>query len=529
MSASLPPHLASLLRPEGYPHEVAAICLVETHISWVLLTGEFAYKIKKPVHYPFIDLRSPERRAFFCAEELRLNRRFAPLLYLEVCAVTLENGRARISGRGEVIDHAVRMRQFRPADELAALLARGALAPAELAAFGRELARLHAQAPPVTATQPWGEPQSVRTLLLQNLRECVQAAAALAAPDAVARLGAGYRARLDALLPLMGSRRAAGRVRECHGDLHVGNLVRYDDRLLAFDCMEFEPAFRWIDVAEEIATLFMDLAARGLRAHAQAFLGGYLFAGGDYQACRLLRLYATHRALVRAKVLALQAHAAAEPDRTALRREHGRYVTCAGEMLAPSRPLLIAVCGVSGSGKTWLAERLVPLLGAVHVRSDVERKRMAGLTEGERSGAALLEGLYSPESSARVYARLSECAADILAGGLTAVIDATFQRREERARLQRLAAQCGVTLQIIFCHAPPAVLEARIAGRMQAASMDASEADRRVLAWQQTHFEAISAAEALPVIDADTTRAAVVSDVLAGLGRNPDGGRAGRA
>lgn len=501
--SNLPPHLTALLRPEAYPHAVAAVQLIETHISWVFLTGELAYKIKRPVLYPFIDLRSRERRAFFCAEELRLNRRFAPELYLGVSAVTLENGAARISGSGEVVDHAVCMRQFRAADELGSLLERGAAAPEELAEFGGELARRHEQLPRVEAGEPWGRAESIRAALLTNLAECLRAAEVFGAEDAVRALAEPYRARLEADMPALGSRRAAGRIRECHGDLHVGNIVRYGGRLVAFDCMEFEPAFRWIDVAEEIAFLYMDLGARQCALQAQAFLGGYLFEGGDYQACRLLRLYGIHRALVRAKVAALRR----------AREEHSRYLAWARERLTQQRPALILMCGVAGSGKTWLARQLAPLLGAVHVRSDVERRRIAGLEARQRSGSGLGEGLYTEAMGVATYTRLRACAAGALAGDLPVIVDATFQRRDQRAKFAALAAEHAAALWVVHCHAPPAVLEARVAARAAAGS-DASEADRAVLELQKARFEPIGAAENLRVIEADTTAREVLSRVL---------------
>jgi hypothetical protein len=520
----LPGHLTALLQPAAYPHAVRAVQLVETHVSWVLLTGEFAYKIKKPVHFPFVDLRSVERRAYFCAEELRLNRRFAPELYLRVCAVTLEGGRARIDGHGEVIDHAVCMHQFRAADELAALLASGELAPPALAAFGRELARLHAGLPCPDAGEPWGRPESVRALLLRNLAECQQAAELLDAAQSVQSLSDAYQSRIEAALPWMASRRTAGRVRECHGDLHAGNIARYGGRLLAFDCIEFEPAFRWIDVAEELACLYMDLRARSFDVHAQAFIGGYLFELGDYSACRLLLLYGAHRALVRAKVAALQLGSASEAQtRAASREAHCRYLECAKDLLAARRPQLILMCGLSGSAKTWLAERLASSLGAVHVRSDVERKRLAGLTAGQRAAAALDEGLYSAAMSTATYERLRQCAAEALDGGLSVIVDATCQRRAQRARLSSLGPEHHAEVRLVFCHAPREVLESRIAAR-ERAGVDASEADRRVLALQQARFEPVDADEGLAVIDADTTRADVVRQVLQQLGRGDEFG-----
>lgn len=523
MSASLPRELLPLLEPAAYPHAVhGAVRLIETHISWVFLTGEFAYKVKRPVCFPFVDLRSPERRAFFCAEELRLNLRFAPELYVRVCRIARDGGRTRIDGAGELIDHAVCMRQFRVADELAALLAGGALDSAALAVFGRELAQAHEALPRCAADQPFGRAASVGALLARNLEECAQAAEPLGSAAAIRDLGPACRARSAAAERWLESRRNAGRVRECHGDLHAGNIARYRGRLLAFDCLEFEPAFRWIDVAEEIACLYMDLLARRSDAHAQAFLGGWLFESGDYGACRLLPLYGAHRALVRAKVAALRAADAADPPaRAASGAEHGRYLECARELLAPRHPQLIVMCGLSGSAKTWLAERLAPALRAVHLRSDIERKRLAGLTAQQRSGAKLGEGLYGAAMTAATYARLRECAAAALGGGLSVIVDATCQTRAQRAQLGSLGTDCAATVRVVFCHAPQEVLEQRIASRARQAT-DASEADRSVLALQQARFEPIGAAERLEVIDADTTRADVVPGVLERL-RRADG------
>lgn len=519
----LPAPLAALLQPEAYPHPVSAVRLVETHISWVLLTGPLAYKIKRPVCYAFVDLRSARQRAFFCVEELRLNRRFAPELYVDVCDITLEPDGARIAGGGEVIEHAVRMRQFRADEELAALLKQAALAPPELLRFGRELALSHEHLPAAGPGQDFGQPPRVRELLLQNLAQCLQAAAKVAVQQPLRELEKPYTQRLDAARSWLAGRREAGRVRECHGDLHVGNIVRYADRLLAFDCMEFEPAFRWIDVAEEVACLFMDLHARDFAVHAQAFLAGYLVQSGDYQLCRLLRLYAVHRALVRAKVAMLRAAEEGGGGACARRSvEYSRYLACARRMLTASTPLLVLMCGVSGSGKSWLAEQLAPPLNAVHLRSDVERRRIGGLAERQPSGAALGQGLYSPTMTGRVYARLEQCAADALAGGLNVIVDATFQLREQRARLRALAVASGANLSVIFCHAPDEVLEQRLAARAHSAT-DPSEADRRVLELQRARFEPLDPCEDPQFIDADTARPGIVAQVLQLLPRSEGG------
>jgi uncharacterized protein len=514
--SALPEHLQGLLHPRAYPHPVRAVHLVETHISWILLTGEFAYKIKRPVHYAFVDLRSAERREFLCHEEIRLNRRFAGELYLGVCHITSIEGEARLDGSGLVIEHAIKMRQFRRADELDRLLETLRVEPKELSAFGRDLARIHADLPVAEPEQTWGRPEALRALILENVEECAQAATVFDGGDDVRALRTVFGERLEAATHWMSERFVDGRVRECHGDLHARNIVRTGKRLLAFDCMEFEPAFRWIDVADEVAFLLADLDSRHQPLHAQAFLDSYLQQSGDYQACRLLQLYKAHRSLVRAKVTALNTVTGAArsgDDTTAIRQQYDHYLDCARRSLLPRRPILILMSGLSGSGKTWIAKRLAPLLDAVHSRSDIERKRLAGLPESAHSGSALEQGLYSREASARVYQRLAQCAGDTLAGGYTTIVDAAFHRREDRAHFHELAVQLSVSAYIVQCQAPQEVLRARINTRQQRGN-DPSEADLSVLHWQEIHCEPIQAEESFVLFEAVTTRSNVVDTLV---------------
>lgn len=523
MSASFPTAFAGLLRPEAYPHPVDRVELLETHISWVLLAGAFAYKIKRPVHYPFIDLRSPERRKFLCEEELRLNRRFAPDIYLELCGIAQTDGRARISAlhtaangapaagrvapdRDAPQELAVRMRRFPPADELDRLLDARRIEPHELESFGRSLALIHARLPTAPASARWGEPVEVQALLIRNLLECAQAASIFGTSHEVLALRGPLEKVLPRAAPWMAARRRSGRVRECHGDLHSGNIVRLAGRLVAFDCLEYEPAFRWIDVADEVAFLSSDLKSRDRPLHAHAFRSGYLAESGDYHACRVLPLYEFHRALVRAKVAALEASGTADrAARGTLEERYGRLVDCASGALARQAPHLILMSGLSGSGKTWLARQLAERLSAVHIRSDIERKRRAGLRELEHSRSGVAQGVYSSEASTVVYADLARAAEDVLCGGYPVIIDATFLRRVQRAAFAELAARVGVPLQLIHCSAPDLVLRTRVAER-QRTHGDASEADTAVLDWQLTHAEAPSPEEGLDVLRIDTTR-----------------------
>jgi predicted kinase len=271
---------------------------------------------------------------------------------------------------------------------------------------------------------------------------------------------------------------------------------------MPFDCLEFDPALRWIDVADEVSFLVADLETRERPLHAQAFLGGYLAASGDYQSCLLLPLFRAHRSLVRAKVMVLTAtRSQATGAARKARRSHEKYVACAQRALAPHRPKLVLMSGASGSGKSWLAQRLAPELRAVHLRSDIERKRLAGFPPLARSASALAQGLYARDVSRAVHDRLAECAADALAGGFTTIVDATFGVAADRARFRALAARLGLHTWIVHCHAPRELLEARIRERRRRAN-DPSEADIGVLNWQEAHFTAPAAQEGMTVLDA---------------------------
>ena len=514
LQSSLPQHLCALLKPQAYPHPVGEVHLIETHISWVLLAGEFAYKIKRPVRYAFIDLRDPERRKFLCEEELRLNHRFAPEIYLEVSRITSEDGHARIGGEGPVLESAVRMRRFDGEDALDRLLARFQVDHGELEAFGRQLANIHAGLPAASPGSAWGRPAMIQALLTRNLDECAEAARALGAEAAVSTLRSPLQECLALATEAMAVRRANGHVRECHGDLHCRNVVRLGTRLVPFDCLEYEPAFRWIDVADEVAFLASDLCARERPLHAHAFVSGYLAESGDYHACRLLRLYEAHRALVRAKVAALStADCGGKSELEALREEHGKLVALASRRLARRAPVLLLVCGLSGSGKTWLARQLAERLLAVHVRSDVERKRRAGLDALARSRSGVAAGLYSSGMSAQVYDDLARAAEDILSGGFTAIIDATFLRREQRTRFAQLGGCLGAVVRLIHCEAPVHTLRARIAARVTSGT-DPSEADESVLDWQLSHFELPGPEEPVEAIRVATAEPGALEEVL---------------
>jgi len=502
----------ALRHPDAYPHPVdEPIRVAETHISWVLLTGAYAYKIKKPLKLSFLDYSTLERRQRLCAEELRLNRRLAPDLYLGVSAIRGSPDAPRIDGDGTALEYAVRMRQFSPDDELTARLAAGSVSPDDVARLGASLARFHAAAAAAPPGSVHGLPATVHRVTMDNfaeLRALPEAAGWVANRSAlesrVAEMHGGLRR-------LMEQRRDLGRVRECHGDLHCGNVVRWAGELTAFDGIEFDPTLRFIDVVNDVAFLTMDLAERGHPVLRRALLQAWAETSGDWTGLPLLPYYEAYRALVRAKVDALRA-LQLEPGaaaRAAAVADCRRYLDWASARVRPRRPAMLVTCGLSGSGKTWLARPLAERLGALHLRSDVERKRLAGLAAHEDSRSPPDAGIYTLEFNARTYRRLEDCATAALAAGEPVIVDAAFLRSHERQRFLALARERNVPCALVHCRAPDALLRERVQARA-AARNDASEAGLEVLARQPSYWEDFGGEERPHVVDVDTSDPAAV-------------------
>jgi len=506
-SFPLPKQLAGLLDATAYPHAVTSVTVIQTHLSWVLLTGEVAYKIKRPVHYAFADFRDPAHRAWLCSEELRLNQRFAPGIYLGTSAIREQNGQATLVGDGPQIETAVRMRQFDRRGQLDRLVEQDQLSDDELDAFGQDLASLHQSLPSLRQDAEYAQPAHVRKGMLDNLNECMALNVDRLSAQRLHSLKPTLERRSYDSHAVLLERAAAGHFRECHGDLHLSNIVRIDGRCMPFDALEFEPAFRWIDVADELAFTVADLTGYAHPTLATAFLNGYFAASGDYDALRVLDLFVCHRALVRAKIMMIRRRAA-DADLTQQAHWQRRfidYLSVAESALNRPKPTLVLMHGLAGSGKTWLARQLARQMTAVHVRSDIERKRLAGLGALARTEAELGSDLYDSAHSGRSYARLHQCASAALSGGWNVICDAAFLRRRQRDLFYSLAADLGLKVLLIHCTAPDPELQRRLGDR-QALGKDASEADATVLDWQRTHVDSISSDEITNVITIDTTQ-----------------------
>jgi aminoglycoside phosphotransferase family enzyme/predicted kinase len=472
----------ALARALGSRGSAGAADVLETHISYVLLTGEHAYKIKKSVAFGFLDFTTLAARRHFCEQELRLNRRLAPALYLDVVPITGTVDTPRIGGDGAALEYAVEMREFPQGELASALLARGELGPADIDALAVRVADFHAAIDVAAAAGPFGTAEGVLRLARRNVEEI----APLITTDAERRLVESLRGwtereharRSDAFQ----RRREQGFVRECHGDLHLGNIARVDRELVIFDCIEFNDEMRWIDVMSEVAFTVMDLEDRGRADLAHRFLNAYLERTGDYVGLAVLPFYLTYRALVRAKVALLRAGQPGAGGSAALTEARG-YLRRASKYAEPPRPALIITHGLSGSGKTTLSEALLERIGAVRVRSDVERKRIHGVDPHERSRAAVGGGLYAGAATDSTYDRLASLARAIVDGGRAAIVDAAFLQRSRRDAFRALAAELDVPFVILAFEAEEATLRERIAARVARGS-DASDADLAVLTHQ---------------------------------------------
>jgi len=502
-----------LLVPSVFPHEVEHLELIETHISWIVLTGTVAYKFKKPVDFGFVDFSSLEKRRHACEEELRLNRRSAPTIYLGLVALVERDSGLALADAEDlrdfepVIDYGVKMHEFPQSAQLDRQFREGLLTSGDMDEIAATVAALHEAASVAEAGQPWGEPDAVAAPARENFRHLRELAASdedLRILDGIAQWSENeFSARRD----LFRQRKQGGRVRECHGDLHLTNLVRLDGSILAFDCIEFNPALRWIDVLSDAAFLHMDLAVRRRTDLAFRFINAYLECCGDYPGVGVLPFYLAYRSMVRAKVatLQLQDPKIIRGERETLERRRRRHLEFAQSLTVARRPRLLLMYGFSGSGKTWLSERLMEHLPALRIRSDVERKRLHGLRADADSRSGPGSGIYTESASRRTYKRLIDCADAMLGAGFDVVVDAAFLEDWQRRPFAELAARRGLASVVIACNAPPATLRQRLRER-HAAGSDASEADLGILAQQIERAETDSVDETGTVVRVDTSR-----------------------
>lgn len=482
--------------------EANACDIVETHISWVLLTDQYVYKIKKPVNFGFLDFSTLEKRRFCCTEELRLNRRLAADLYLEVVPITGTPQHPKIGGTGAAIEYAVKMIRFPSGQLLSEHAERGQLGTDEIDQLADIVADFHETSEQTDENSPYGDSANINHWFVENFDHIRPLLTDGNQKQQLQRIQQWGDSEWRKQAGLMQLRRQQGYVRECHGDLHLGNMTLINDKVTLFDCIEFNPLLRWIDVISEVAFLFIDLLHFGFDRHAYRFLNRYLQHTGDYQGLPLLRYYLVYRALVRAKVSLLRM--AQQPDDDAVTKQaRCDYAVFAdlAERFTKRRPtVLIITHGYSGSGKSTMAAQLAEKIGAFQIRSDIERKRLFGYRALVQTGSGIDDGLYTQEVSLKTYQHLRDLAKAVLDAGFSAIIDAAFLKTRQRDPFRQLATDCGVPFHIITFQASDQELCRRIKQRQD----DASEATVAVLHHQQQSAQPLSEQEQSGVISINT-------------------------
>jgi aminoglycoside phosphotransferase family enzyme/predicted kinase len=497
--------------------EVNACSIVETHISWVLLSGKYAYKIKKPVNFGFLDFSTLEHRRFCCNEELRLNRRLAADLYLEVVPITGTVDHPQLGGAGVAIEYAVKMIRFPDGQLLSEYAERGQLSTDQIDQLADKVADFHQTIEQTGENSPYGDSANINHWFVENFDHIEPLLIDDVQKQQLQRIRQWGDSEWRNLAGLMQLRKQQGYVRECHGDLHLGNMTLINGKVTLFDCIEFNPMLRWVDVISEAAFLFIDLLHFGYDRYAYRFLNRYLQHTGDYQGLALWRYYLVYRALVRAKVslLRMAQHHDDDAVATQARCEYAVFADLAERFTRNRQPVLIITHGYSGSGKSTIAGQLAEKIGAFQIRSDIERKRLFGYPSKAQTGSGINDGLYTQETSLKTYRHLKELARAVLEAGFPAIIDAAFLKAGQRDLFRQLAADCDAPFHIIAFQASDEELCRRINQRQN----DASEATVVVLHHQQQSAQPLSEQEQPGVITINTENGNALEALLDNFNR----------
>lgn len=467
--------IKSLQNPTLYDHPIEKFELIETHLSWVILTGPYVYKIKKPVNFGFVDFSTLEKRHHFCQEEIKLNAPLAGQLYESLLPLYGPAEQPSFSQKGEIIEYVIKMKQFSQSDLFTVLQQEQKLNKNMMASVARQVANFHQQAQAILPGVEHGNFESVSFPALDNFRHCKELKTDAKTHQRLNSLEAWTKKNLSALETVITERYQRGFVKNCHGDLHLGNIALVAGEPTIFDCIEFNDSFHWIDVMNEVAFLGMDLMSKGEGELSTHFINEYLFHTGDYAGLSLYRFYLVYRAMVRAKVALLV-------DIDDKEGQFEQYLQLAESLTQPQAGQLILMHGVSGTGKSHLSRELADSLQAIWIRSDIERKRL------------VQEDVYSAKSTDRVYSHLLDVTKAMLTANLNVIVDATFLQAKHR----QWFIDCGLSkkspLHIIDCKADEQTLRQRILHRQRQGD-DPSEATLEVLEMQLATIEPFSAEE----------------------------------
>lgn len=476
------PLIDAMMQPDFYPHPVRQVQMLQTHISWVFLTGKYAYKLKKPLDLGFLDFTSLEKRHIFCERELHLNRRLAPAIYLEVLPISHIGGAYQLDNTNNIRDYCLKMLQFSQNDLLDRRLDDENFNPAWMDILARDIAIFHANAETGQNIRSFGDPHFLCEHIMANLGIAEKYAEISVDKNRMENIRKFSESFLLNHATDIVARQQDEHIRDCHGDLHLKNMALFQGQPMVFDCIEFNDEYRMIDTMSDVAFLVMDCDARTRPDLGFRFLSRYLEFSDDYNGLTLLPLYLSYRAGVRGKVACLLSddHGLDVGEKNHQQAEAVRYFNLAESYALPPCPRLFAIGGLSGSGKSRLALLGCGIERAIIIRSDATRKRIANqYTQID---------LYGSEMNARTYKVMFTAAKTALAAGFSVILDATFLRQEERGHIRQLATSMNIESRIYWLNVDKQVLRQHIIWRMQKKT-DVSDANLHVLDMQLAHYQ----------------------------------------
>ncbi|MEO0455726.1 MAG: AAA family ATPase [Cyanobacteria bacterium P01_A01_bin.114] len=479
VDSTLPPLIQQMLTPSFYPHAVTEpIELMQTHVSYVLLTGDYAYKLKKPVNFGFLDYSTVDKRRHFCEEELRLNQRAAASLYLEVLPIGQTDNGFALQGAGQVVDYVVKMRQFPQTALLSNQFEAGRLDETKIRSLAKVVADFHAKTETSEYIRDFGQVEQVRQAIDENYAQTV---GYIGGPQTQQQFDE-TKAYTDRFFleqaALFEQRMQQDRIRACHGDLHLGNICEWEGQLTLFDCIEFNEPFRFVDVMFDIAYIVMDFQVAGRHDLSTVFINEYAEQTGDWHGLQILPLYVSRQSYVRAKVTSFLLNDASVPAavKQQASEKAAKYYRLAWSYVQTASPQLIIMAGLSGSGKSTIARALSQKIGAVHLRSDAVRKHLARVPLAAQG----TDRIYTPEMTQKTYERLLSLGLKLTQAGYSVILDAKYDRQMLRQPVLTAAQDNSLPLSILHCTAPEETLRARVAER----TGDIADATVEVLAKQ---------------------------------------------